>query len=150
MMQATLPFLRQRRTGHILNISSMGGLMAFPGISAYHGSKFALEGISESLAKEVKHLGIKVTIVEPGGFRTDWAGRSMRHVERTIEDYEPSAGASRNGSRDAQRTPARRSAQSGGSDAACYECQSRRCIFCWDRRRCNWSAKSSARCKPRS
>jgi NAD(P)-dependent dehydrogenase (short-subunit alcohol dehydrogenase family) len=95
MMQATLPYLRSRRAGHILNISSMGGLMAFPGISAYHGSKFALEGISESLAKEVKHLGIKVTIVEPGGFRTDWAGRSMRHVERTIEDYEESAGWSR-------------------------------------------------------
>ncbi|MDR3407632.1 MAG: oxidoreductase [Methylovirgula sp.] len=95
MMQATLPFMRQRRAGHILNISSMGGLAAFPGISAYHGSKFALEGISESLAKEVKHLGIKVTIIEPGGFRTDWAGRSMRHVERTIEDYEPSAGWSR-------------------------------------------------------
>jgi NAD(P)-dependent dehydrogenase (short-subunit alcohol dehydrogenase family) len=95
MMQTTLPYLRSRRAGHILNISSMGGLMAFPGISAYHGSKFALEGISESLAKEVKHLGIKVTIVEPGGFRTDWAGRSMRHVERTIEDYEESAGWSR-------------------------------------------------------
>ena len=95
MMQATLPFLRQRRAGHILNISSMGGLATFPGVSAYHGSKFALEGISELLAKEVKHLGIKVTIIEPGGFRTDWAGRSMRHVERTIEDYEPSAGASR-------------------------------------------------------
>jgi NAD(P)-dependent dehydrogenase (short-subunit alcohol dehydrogenase family) len=95
MMQATLPFLRSRRAGHILNISSMGGLMTFPGISAYHGSKFALEGISESLAKEVKHLGIKVTIVEPGGFRTDWAGRSLRHVERTIEDYEESAGWSR-------------------------------------------------------
>jgi NAD(P)-dependent dehydrogenase (short-subunit alcohol dehydrogenase family) len=103
MMQATLPYLRSRRAGHILNISSMGGLMAFAGISAYHGSKFALEGISESLAKEVKHLGIKVTIVEPGGFRTDWAGRSMRHVERQIEDYEASAGwqrkrlAARNG-----------------------------------------------------
>ncbi|MEW6436218.1 MAG: oxidoreductase [Pseudomonadota bacterium] len=95
MMQATLPYLRSRRAGHILNISSMGGLMTFPGISAYHGSKFALEGISESLAKEVKHLGIKVTIVAPGGFRTDWAGRSMRHVEKTIEDYEPSAGWSR-------------------------------------------------------
>lgn len=89
MMQATLPYLRSRHAGHILNISSMGGLMTFPGISAYHGSKFALEGISESLAKEVKHLGIKVTLIEPGGFRTDWAGRSLQHVERTIADYEP-------------------------------------------------------------
>jgi len=97
MMQAVLPFMRARRRGHIVNISSIGGLAAFPGISAYHGSKFALEGISESLAKEVKHLGIKVTIVEPGGFRTDWAGRSMKRAERTIADYEPSAGTFRRG-----------------------------------------------------
>ncbi|MGC1369002.1 MAG: oxidoreductase [Methylovirgula sp.] len=95
MMQAVLPLMRARRRGHIVNISSIGGLAAFPGIGAYHGSKFALEGISESLAKEVKHLGIKVTIVEPGGFRTDWAGRSMQHIEHTIADYEPSAGAFR-------------------------------------------------------
>ena len=95
MMQAVLPLMRARRRGHIVNISSIGGLAAFPGIGAYHGSKFALEGISESLAKEVKHLGIKVTIVEPGGFRTDWAGRSMQHIEHTIADYEPSAGTFR-------------------------------------------------------
>jgi NAD(P)-dependent dehydrogenase (short-subunit alcohol dehydrogenase family) len=95
MMQAVLPFMRARRCGHIVNISSIGGLTAFPGIGAYHGSKFALEGISEALAKEVKHLGIKVTIVEPGGFRTDWAGRSMMHVDQTIPDYDASAGAFR-------------------------------------------------------
>ena len=95
MMQAVLPHMRARRRGHIVNISSIGGLAAFPGISAYNGSKFALEGISESLAKEVKHLGIKVTIVEPGGFRTDWAGRSMQHAERKIADYDASAGAFR-------------------------------------------------------
>ncbi len=96
VIQATLPYLRSRRAGHIFNVSSIGGLTAFPGISAYHGSKFALEGISESLAKEVKHLGIKVTIIEPGGFRTDWAGRSMKHAEHAIADYESSAGAFRN------------------------------------------------------
>jgi NAD(P)-dependent dehydrogenase (short-subunit alcohol dehydrogenase family) len=88
MMQAVLPFMRQRRAGHIINITSMGGLMTLPGVSFYHGSKFALEGISESLGKEVKTFGIHVTAVEPGGFRTDWAGRSMVRVDRSIADYD--------------------------------------------------------------
>jgi NAD(P)-dependent dehydrogenase (short-subunit alcohol dehydrogenase family) len=92
VIQAILPQMRRRRAGHIVNIASMGGLTAFPGVGIYNGSKFALEGISEALAKEVKPLGIKVTIVEPGSFRTDWAGRSMVHVERTIADYEETAG----------------------------------------------------------
>jgi NAD(P)-dependent dehydrogenase (short-subunit alcohol dehydrogenase family) len=74
MIQAVLPFMRKRRSGHILNITSMGGIITLPGLSYYHGSKFALEGISESLGKEVRELGIKVTAIEPGGFRTDWAG----------------------------------------------------------------------------
>lgn len=89
MIQAVLPFMRKRRAGHILNITSMGGIITMPGLSYYHGSKFALEGISESLGKEVKDLGIKVTAVEPGGFRTDWAGRSMVRAERSIGDYDP-------------------------------------------------------------
>jgi NAD(P)-dependent dehydrogenase (short-subunit alcohol dehydrogenase family) len=97
MMQAVLPGMRKRRAGHIINITSMGGLTAFPGVSIYNGSKFALEGISEALAKEVSGLGIKVTIVAPGGFRTDWAGRSMIHVDRAIDDYEKTAGAFRRG-----------------------------------------------------
>jgi NAD(P)-dependent dehydrogenase (short-subunit alcohol dehydrogenase family) len=88
MMQAVLPFMRARRAGHILNITSMGGMITLPGVSFYHGSKFALEGISESLGKEVKHLGIHVTAVEPGGFRTDWAGRSMVRAARSIADYD--------------------------------------------------------------
>ncbi|MGY3589094.1 NAD(P)-dependent dehydrogenase (short-subunit alcohol dehydrogenase family) [Bradyrhizobium sp. USDA 4341] len=88
MIQAVLPFMRKRRAGHILNITSMGGIITMPGLSYYHGSKFALEGISESLGKEVKDLGIKVTAVEPGGFRTDWAGRSMVRAERSIGDYD--------------------------------------------------------------
>ena len=92
VMQAVLPHMRQRRAGHIVNVTSMGGLTAFPGVGIYNGSKYALEGISEALAKEVKPLGIKVTIVEPGSFRTDWAGRSMVHVEKTIPDYEATAG----------------------------------------------------------
>jgi NAD(P)-dependent dehydrogenase (short-subunit alcohol dehydrogenase family) len=87
-IKAVLPFMRQRRRGHILNITSMGGLMTFPGISYYHGSKFALEGISGSLGKEVKSFGIFVTAVEPGMFRTDWAGRSMVRAERSIPDYD--------------------------------------------------------------
>jgi NAD(P)-dependent dehydrogenase (short-subunit alcohol dehydrogenase family) len=88
MIQAVLPFMRKRRFGHILNITSMGGIITLPGLSYYHGSKFALEGISESLGKEVEHLGIKVTAVEPGGFRTDWAGRSMARAGRSIGDYD--------------------------------------------------------------
>lgn len=88
MIQAVLPFMRKRRAGHILNITSMGGIITMPGLGYYHGSKFALEGISETLGKEVKDLGIKVTAVEPGSFRTDWAGRSMVRAERSIADYD--------------------------------------------------------------
>jgi len=90
--QAVLPGMRARRRGHIINVTSMGGLTAFPGVGIYNGSKFALEGISEALAKEVAPLGIKVTAVEPGAFRTDWAGRSMAHAQRPIADYEETVG----------------------------------------------------------
>jgi NAD(P)-dependent dehydrogenase (short-subunit alcohol dehydrogenase family) len=88
MIKAVLPFMRARREGRILNVTSMGGLMTMPGLSYYHGSKFALEGISCSLAKEIRPLGIYVTAVEPGMFRTDWAGRSMVRSERRIADYD--------------------------------------------------------------
>jgi NAD(P)-dependent dehydrogenase (short-subunit alcohol dehydrogenase family) len=88
MIQAVLPAMRQRRAGHILNITSMGGIITLPGLSFYHGSKFALEGISEALGKEVKDFGIHVTAIEPGGFRTDWAGRSMVRAARSIADYD--------------------------------------------------------------
>ena len=88
MMKAVLPHMRSRREGRILNVTSMGGLMTMPGLSYYHGSKFALEGISSSLGKEVRPLGIHVTAVEPGMFRTDWAGRSMVRSERKISDYD--------------------------------------------------------------
>jgi NAD(P)-dependent dehydrogenase (short-subunit alcohol dehydrogenase family) len=88
MMRAVLPHMRSRRAGHILNITSMGGFITMPGIAYYCGSKFALEGISEVLGKEVSELGIRVTAVAPGSFRTDWAGRSMVRTARSIPDYD--------------------------------------------------------------
>ena len=88
MMQAVLPYMRQRRRGHILNITSMGGFISMPGIAYYCGSKFALEGISEVVGKEVEGFGIAVTAVAPGSFRTDWAGRSMVRSPRSIADYD--------------------------------------------------------------
>ncbi|HAU5563425.1 TPA: oxidoreductase [Serratia fonticola] len=86
--KAVLPFMRQRRRGHILNITSMGGFITMPGISYYCGSKFALEGISETLSKELAPFNIHVTAVAPGSFRTDWAGRSMVRSARSISDYD--------------------------------------------------------------
>lgn len=87
-LQAALPGMRQRRRGHLMAVTSMGGLMAVPGMSAYCGSKFALEGVLEALAKEVAQFGVHVTAVEPGSFRTEWAGRSMTRIERSIDDYD--------------------------------------------------------------
>ncbi|MFJ3671543.1 oxidoreductase [Streptomyces sp. NPDC090106] len=87
-LQAALPHMRARRRGHLMAVTSMGGLMAVPGMSAYCGSKFALEGILEALSKEVAQFGIHVTAIEPGSFRTDWAGRSMTRAPRTIDDYD--------------------------------------------------------------
>lgn len=90
-----LPFMRSRRSGHIVNISSLGGLMAFAATGYYHATKFAVEAISESLSQEVAPLGIKVTIVEPGAFRTDWAGRSMAESPIEITDYADTSGKRR-------------------------------------------------------
>lgn len=84
MMKAVVPFMRERRRGRILNITSMGGHITMPGIAYYCGSKFALEGISETLGKELAPFGIAVTAVAPGSFRTDWAGRSMARTPRSI------------------------------------------------------------------
>ncbi|MBE2258159.1 MAG: SDR family NAD(P)-dependent oxidoreductase [Candidatus Accumulibacter sp.] len=95
MTRAVLPGMRERRRGHIVNISSMSGLIGLPGIGYYNATKFAVEGMSEALAKEVAPLGIRVTIVEPGPFRTDWAGRSLKTPPTAIADYAPSAGARR-------------------------------------------------------
>ncbi|RPD99777.1 oxidoreductase [Candidatus Pantoea deserta] len=88
MIKAVLPGMRQRRRGHIINITSMGGFITLPGISYYCGSKFALEGISETLGKELAPFNIPVTAVAPGSFRTDWAGRSMVRSARRIPDYD--------------------------------------------------------------
>lgn len=73
--QAALPYLREQRSGHIVQVSSIGGISAFPNVGLYHASKWALEGFSQSLAQEVESFGIHVTLIEPGGFSTDWADR---------------------------------------------------------------------------
>ncbi|OBK19891.1 oxidoreductase [Mycobacterium asiaticum] len=96
MQRAVLPVMRRQRSGHIINMSSVGGLMGSPGWGVYCSTKFAVEGFSEALAKEVEPLGIRVTIVEPGYFRTDFLDASSLGTEETvIEDYAPTAGAVR-------------------------------------------------------
>lgn len=85
--QAALPGMRRERHGHILQVSSMGGVIAFPTLGVYHASKWGLEGLSDALAREVAPLGIHVTLVEPGGYATDWGGRSAVHTE-PLADYE--------------------------------------------------------------
>jgi NAD(P)-dependent dehydrogenase (short-subunit alcohol dehydrogenase family) len=79
--QAALPYLREQRSGHIIQVSSIGGISAFPVVGMYHASKWALEGFSQSLAQEVAPFGVDVTLIEPGGFDTDWSGPSARHAE---------------------------------------------------------------------
>ncbi|MEP7237208.1 MAG: oxidoreductase [Ferruginibacter sp.] len=93
---AVLPIMRAQRSGHIVNISSIGGLVAFPGVGFYNATKFAVTGYSEALAKETAALGIKVTVVAPSGFRTDWAGRSANNTKTVIDDYEATAHANQN------------------------------------------------------
>ena len=88
MIKAVLPGMRERGFGRIINVTSMGGFITMPGIAYYCGSKFALEGISEALGKEVRSLGIHVTALAPGQFRTDWAGRSMDRAPRSIPAYD--------------------------------------------------------------
>ncbi|WP_221998416.1 oxidoreductase [Rhizobium laguerreae] len=94
-----LPGMRRRRQGHIFNVSSLGGLVAFAATGYYHATKFAVEALSESLFHEVKPLGIDVTILEPGAFRTDWAGRSMVESSTIIEDYAETSGKRRRATR---------------------------------------------------
>lgn len=95
MTNAVLPIMRKQRSGHIINIASIGGLVSFPGVGFYNATKYAVDGLSESLAKEVAHLGIKVTVICPSGFRTDWAGRSANNATKVIEDYAPTAHANK-------------------------------------------------------
>lgn len=87
MIHLALPGMRKRRRGFIVNLSSIGGLRAFPALGYYNATKFAVEGLSEALWQEVEPLGIKVMLVEPSGFRTDWAGRSANETEHPISDY---------------------------------------------------------------
>ena len=94
-----LPCMRARRRGHIFNVSSLGGLVAFAATGYYHASKFAVEALSESLFHEVKPLGLHVTILEPGAFRTDWAGRSMVESPTIIADYAETSGKRRQATR---------------------------------------------------
>ncbi|MDX5935853.1 oxidoreductase [Acidithiobacillus thiooxidans] len=95
MTRAVLPGMRRRRAGHIVNMSSIGGVRGGPAVGYYNATKFAVEGFSEALAAEVTALGLKVTLVEPSGFRTDWAGRSAREADTWIDDYASTAGARR-------------------------------------------------------
>lgn len=93
MTRAVLPKMRERRSGFIVNVSSIGGFVGFPGVGYYNATKFAVNGFSESLKKEVEPLGIKVVLVQPSGFRTDWAGRSANDAPNKIADYAETAGA---------------------------------------------------------
>ncbi|MFF8763541.1 oxidoreductase [Nocardiopsis dassonvillei] len=97
MTRAVLPGMRERRTGTIVNFSSIGGLRSFPAVGYYNATKFAVEGLSEALWQEVEPLGIKVMLAEPGPFRTDWAGRSANETrpEHEIADYAETVGAAR-------------------------------------------------------
>ena len=92
-LKTVLPAMRARRSGHVINISSMTGLVANPPNAYYSSTKFALEALTEALAKEVGPLGIKVTAIEPGAFRTDWAARSMQESSTPIGDYDDNVGA---------------------------------------------------------
>jgi NAD(P)-dependent dehydrogenase (short-subunit alcohol dehydrogenase family) len=93
MTRAVLPGMRARRRGHIVNISSQAGFIGYEGSGYYAATKHAVEGLSDALAKEVAPLGIKVTCVEPGPFRTDWAGRSLQQRRPAISDYASTVGA---------------------------------------------------------
>jgi len=96
MTQEVLPFMRAQHSGHIVNIASIGGLVSFPTVGFYNATKYAVDGLSEALAKETAPLGIKITIVAPSGFRTDWAGRSAKNSQKLIADYETTAHANKN------------------------------------------------------
>jgi NAD(P)-dependent dehydrogenase (short-subunit alcohol dehydrogenase family) len=109
-IQAALPHMRERRAGHIINITSVSGLAAWSGTGIYAASKYALEGVGQTLAQEAAGFGIKVTNVEPGGIRTDYAGRSLRVAQRRIADYDA-------GAHEAERVLTAKSGQEGGDPA---------------------------------
>jgi len=96
MTTAVLPLMRKQRSGNIVNIASIGGLVGFPAVGYYNATKFAVDGFSDALSKEVAPLGIKVTVVAPSGFRTDWAGRSANNSKIVIDDYKTTAETNKN------------------------------------------------------
>ncbi|MBB3998031.1 oxidoreductase [Aureimonas pseudogalii] len=100
MTRAVLPLMRQQRKGHVINLTSQAGFIGFPGSGYYAATKHAVEGFSDALAAEGKPLGIHVTCVAPGPFRTDWAGRSLRQTPNRIEDYADTAGKRLKGTSD--------------------------------------------------
>ena len=108
--QAALPFLREQRSGHIVQVSSIGGISAFQNVGAYHASKWALEGLSQALAAEIESFGIHVTLVEPGGFDTDWAGPSAKRSE-PLSAYEEAHEA-------AEKARSQRTAKQGDPQAS--------------------------------
>ena len=95
VVREVLPHLRKQKSGHIINVASIGGLKSFPALAYYHATKYAVDGFSESLYRELSPLGINVTIIAPGAFRTDWAGRSANDAPGTIPDYQETAEAMR-------------------------------------------------------
>ncbi len=94
--KAVLPGMRAQRSGNIVNVASIGGLVGFPAVGYYNATKFAVDGFSDALSKEVAPLGIKVTVVAPSGFRTDWAGRSANNSKIVIDDYKTTAENNKN------------------------------------------------------
>ncbi|WP_231420854.1 oxidoreductase [Sphingomonas sp. Leaf205] len=106
LTRAVLPIMRGQKTGHIINITSVAGQVGFPGSGYYAASKHAVEGWSDALLAEVKPLGIDVTCVEPGPFRTDWAGRSLKQTPVKIADYADTAGKRLDGTREVSGTQA--------------------------------------------
>lgn len=104
--RAVLPIMRAQKSGHIINITSVAGLIGFPGSGYYAASKHAVEGFSDALSAEVSPLGIAVTCIEPGPFRTDWAGRSLRQTRTQISDYQETAGARQDSTKSGSGTQA--------------------------------------------
>ncbi len=91
-MRAALPIMRKQRSGHILQISSVGGRLATPGSTAYHAAKWAIGGFTEALAMETAPFGVKISALEPGGMRTNWVNRASNNRTPLLPDYEPSVG----------------------------------------------------------
>ena len=154
--QAALPYLRAQRSGHIIQVSSIGGITAFQNVGIYHASKWALEGFSQALAQEVASFGVHVTLIEPGGFSTDWAGSSARRAE-PLPDYADAHA-------EADRIRNQRMSQPGdptASAAAILQggrrrrsrrcgCSSARCRFSWPRPTTNSGSRpgsSGSRCR---